>query len=89
MASVTHWVSQLLLQQKESDPQTWVAHGSQPEVRAAPDAHGECAHVSGAPEVDVALVAEDDVVVVFVPVDAPPPPVVWLTPHGFVVGMHT
>jgi hypothetical protein len=92
IASVTHCVSQLLLQQKESEPQTCVAHGSHPDVSAAPDAQGECAHVSGAPEEELAVVVVVVVVVVELdagPAVAPPAPVTCVPPHGFEFGTHT
>jgi hypothetical protein len=84
MASVTHWLSQVLEQHHESPAQTAVAHGLHPEVSAAPVVQGECAHVP--PELDV---DELDVDELDVDVDAPPPVPDDMPPHTFVSGMQT
>src|SRR5258706_9124991 len=49
LTSLTHWLSQLFVQQKLSWAQTLVAHGSQVEVSLPPGAQIACAQVPPPP----------------------------------------
>ncbi len=60
-------------------------------MRAAPDAHGECAQVP--PDVELAEVVVEvvlvEVVLVLLELDVAPPEPGLRPPHAFVLGTHT